>query len=571
VLFNQFHDILPGSGVRQTRDHALGLFQEVGAITGSIKREAIKAFTSRIDTQSLIPDTREGAEERNSHSVISSDAGHGIGGSVSGLSETGGYGRRYRPYVVFNSCAWERSERVNVSIYDSGFDPSQIVAVDNEGVARPILLLNEIESEWGHKRLVVAFDALDVPAMGYRTYILCERQSLSPATIDATAESGILCANFNSFETPFVQFRVDQEQGGVTDLIDKRSGAKILPNASRTPLGSFGYVTEEHYGSAWVLGRELEPPTLLKTSSFRVLGRKSREGTGEIEPKAPGGCQTEHVFKVPGTTSGVKLSMSVNSIEPRLDFTAEVDWREIGSPERGIPGLLVQLPLGFSSIKSSYEIPFGSIERDLFDGDETPALRFAHVEGTARTKTGESVFAGLTLVQDCKYGHSIVGNDEDGYVLRLRIVRSTFGPDPTPEIAATVTRFSVYFHDRPADPADLAKLGANWNHPLIATPVGVHGGDLPVKQGFVRVLTPGVTLTALKIAESGEGLILRLAELNGDNAVAVVEIAEEISRGFTKAMLADAMERPVEGSASWEGNRVVARIAANSFTTILIR
>ena len=40
VLFNQFHDILPGSGVRQTREHALALFQEVGAITGSIKRAA---------------------------------------------------------------------------------------------------------------------------------------------------------------------------------------------------------------------------------------------------------------------------------------------------------------------------------------------------------------------------------------------------------------------------------------------------------------------------------------------------------------------------------------------------
>jgi alpha-mannosidase len=40
VLFNQFHDILPASGVRQTREHALGLFQEVGAITGSVKRAA---------------------------------------------------------------------------------------------------------------------------------------------------------------------------------------------------------------------------------------------------------------------------------------------------------------------------------------------------------------------------------------------------------------------------------------------------------------------------------------------------------------------------------------------------
>jgi len=38
VLFSQFHDILPGSGVHQTREHATALFQEVAAAAGAIKR-----------------------------------------------------------------------------------------------------------------------------------------------------------------------------------------------------------------------------------------------------------------------------------------------------------------------------------------------------------------------------------------------------------------------------------------------------------------------------------------------------------------------------------------------------
>src|SRR5579862_298178 len=64
VLFNQFHDILPGSGVRETREHAQALFQEVGAITGAIKRNASTALAARIDTLSLLPDTSDGREER---------------------------------------------------------------------------------------------------------------------------------------------------------------------------------------------------------------------------------------------------------------------------------------------------------------------------------------------------------------------------------------------------------------------------------------------------------------------------------------------------------------------------
>jgi len=64
VLFNQFHDILPGSGVRETREHAQALFQEVGAITGAIKRSAGQALTEQIDTLALLPTSWDGDAER---------------------------------------------------------------------------------------------------------------------------------------------------------------------------------------------------------------------------------------------------------------------------------------------------------------------------------------------------------------------------------------------------------------------------------------------------------------------------------------------------------------------------
>jgi alpha-mannosidase len=42
TLFNQFHDILPGSGTVDTREYALGLFQQTLAITGSTKQRAMR-------------------------------------------------------------------------------------------------------------------------------------------------------------------------------------------------------------------------------------------------------------------------------------------------------------------------------------------------------------------------------------------------------------------------------------------------------------------------------------------------------------------------------------------------
>ena len=41
VLFNHFHDILPGSGVTETREYALALFQNTLAISNSSKTNSL--------------------------------------------------------------------------------------------------------------------------------------------------------------------------------------------------------------------------------------------------------------------------------------------------------------------------------------------------------------------------------------------------------------------------------------------------------------------------------------------------------------------------------------------------
>ncbi|MBR6676890.1 MAG: alpha-mannosidase, partial [Clostridia bacterium] len=53
ALFNQFHDILPGSGVRETREHALGAFQEALAYVNSEELAAIRAVSDMTDTDGL--------------------------------------------------------------------------------------------------------------------------------------------------------------------------------------------------------------------------------------------------------------------------------------------------------------------------------------------------------------------------------------------------------------------------------------------------------------------------------------------------------------------------------------
>ena len=53
TIFNQFHDILPGSGVLETREMAMGMFQEILAGANTSISAAERAIAEKIDTNAL--------------------------------------------------------------------------------------------------------------------------------------------------------------------------------------------------------------------------------------------------------------------------------------------------------------------------------------------------------------------------------------------------------------------------------------------------------------------------------------------------------------------------------------
>jgi len=580
VLFNQFHDILPGSGVRETRSHAEALFQETGAIAGSVKRNVTKSFCEGIDTLSLLPSTPAGDQERervrSGNIEPSFTAGPGSGAGLTGFSHSSGGGSKFRPITVFNSCAWDRSEMAAVSLYDTGFDPERIVALDDLGIEHPVLIVRK-QDWWGHERIELIFRAASVPALGYRTWLLCEGTPKAPAKVNdrcfdpyrsalsrpVVPEAQVRLASGDWFETPYFSFRLDRFQSGLLDVVDRRTGARIT--AGTQALGAWAYVVERPRGmTAWRLGEEVDSPLNLKSISIDIIGA-ARNGANDLTDEDPVfAVQITSVLAVPGTSSTVRLTTLVHGLEPRIDFRAEIDWREIGSEGHGIPGLVVRFPLALEDVSPLYEIPFGSVRRDLTGGEEVPALRWAHISGTAKTAGGASMPAGMTLMQDCKYGHSVHGSE-----MRLRMVRSSFDPDPTPEIARTTVQYSVFLHDSPADPVVLTRLGAAFNHPLLAAPANLHDGPLPASAGFGRVTTPNIILTALKQSASGDGIVLRLVEMNGVDTEAEVVLDPVVAGGLMKAVYVDVIEREQEGATpSWNGGALRAHVPAHGFVTV---
>ena len=568
VLFNQFHDILPGSGVRQTREHAMGLFQETGAITGAIKRAAGTALTAGINTLALLPNTSEANEERALYETGGAnapfEAGAGISAMESGYSIASGGGKRFKPFVLYNPCAWDRDEAVTVTLYDTDLDPARIVARDEQGNSHPTLFLGR-GNDWGHDKIIVSFFARDVPALGYRTYIVCEGAP-------DVETPGVTAKSETQFETPYLTLKTERGRSGFVEVTDRRSGVCYswpTDYGIVKPLGSWEYVIERPRGmTSWALGEETGIPVALQPTGYHVEGLSRNQGTSAVLGNAHA-CLLRQNLDVPFTQSTVRLTTIIHGLAPRIDVIAEIDWREIGDQKRGIPGLAVRFPLDIDerSDLTRYETPFGSVTRDLHQGEEVPTLRYAHLIGDGNTQDDTEALAGFTLLQDCKYGHSVSGSD-----LRMRVIRSSFDPDHAPEVCRQTVRYSMVFHDEEPTCAELTRLGAAWNHPFIVFPANLQNGDnqTPPTRSFARVETESVVLTALKSAEDGDGIILRLTNYDSKATEAVVTFDPALITGNVAAQIVDLMERPLPNAAqaALTGATLRVPIKADSFVTV---
>lgn len=562
VLFNQFHDILPGSGVAATRNHALGLFQETGAITGAVKRNALLALSRDLDTGSLIPDTSEGREEKDNLVNTPFEAGSGQGAGESGFSRASGGGTRFRPVMIYNPCAWTRSEMVEVNLYDLPEDikESDIVALDEEGNASPTLAISAIAGgnhDWGHRRITVLFYAKDIPALGYRTFLFCEGKP--------TSDFGqVVAIDENTFETPKLRVRIRKYGSGLEELTLKSSGHTFTTGCEG--LGNWEFGTEKPKGmSAWVISDEegaFESDNPMGHGpSFRAIGPRRNEAT-DLRSGGSFAAVTTQKLLVDGTTSSIRLNTKLGVDLQRIDWLADIDWQEIGNNERGIPGLRLDFESNVDDESPMVaETAFGFIERSFgfrqpFRSDpEFPSLRFVHVGDKA---------AGMTVLQDSKYGFS------RGNGVCMRVLRSTYEPDHAPEVAKSTMRYALVFHDTEPTKAELVRLGAAFNHPLIVMPVLLQKGTQPTKHGFAEVLTESVVLSTIKLAEEGNGLVLRLVNYASEDVKAEVKLDESLARGFTKATPSDLMERPFEGNAQMKNNVLSVRINANSFVTVVL-
>jgi alpha-mannosidase len=231
--------------------------------------------------------------------------------------------------------------------------------------------------------------------------------------------------------------------------------------------------------------------------------------------------------------STVRAVYRLDQDDPRLHVAFDVDWFQRGTPESGVPNLRLALPLALAEASARYEIPFGAVDRETPPDQEVPALRWARIAG----RSGDAP-ASLLLVNDCKHGHALAGS-----TLRVNLIRSSYDPDPLPEIGRHAMAFALLTSAGDLSAAEATRQAQTFVSPLLPVATGGHGGRLAPSGSLLRLQTEGeVVVSGLKMAEKGDGLVVRLYNAGGEPASATV--ATDPAMGHvSEARFVDLMER----------------------------
>ena len=182
----------------------------------------------------------------------------------------------------------------------------------------------------------------------------------------------------------------------------------------------------------------------------------------------------------------------------RLDFETQVDWHE-----RHVL-LKVAFPVDVLNPLATYDVQWGNVQRPTHRNTSWDWARFETV-AHKWVDLSEGGY-GVSLLNDCKYGHDIRDN-----IIRLTLLRGPTYPDPEADQGEHRFTYSLFPHRGDWRNGTVPAAYA-LNDPLIVR--RVHGsatGSRP-PASLVSVGVPNVVIETVKQAEDGRGVIVRLFE-----------------------------------------------------------
>lgn len=501
VLFNQFHDILPGSAIPEVYMDTNHNWWEAERLGKEILAEAMGRVAADVDVSPPFPlDTFAG-------------------------------GMVY-PVIVFNSLNWQRSELVSVALpAPPNKNNNRTAGSREEGKGFELTPLSQhltslevrdnnwqvyddagqiLTSQISDNNLL--FVASEVPGVGYRLFWLCsglsdlgKKSHIVISSANFTERIAKKNENVNTvslerekwvLENDLLQVKIEATTGNLESIFDKINQQEVLKKPAGNQLKAFR--DEGQYWDAWNIDPNyqkypLSPAKLIDIywieqgelkSCLRVI---RKIGNSEF-------CQ-DYILEIASRLLKIK---------------SWVNWREKHTLVKA------SFPINIEADFVTYEIPCGAIKRTTKSQTErekakweVPALNWADISKDNY---------GVSLLNDCKYGYDAKPDE-----LRLTLLRGSTWPDPEADVGIHEFTYAIYPHIGSWENAGTVQRGYELNMPLSAQIMPLISeeksyGKLPQVYRFLGWETKNLILIALKRSENNQSWVFRCYECLGKEA-----------------------------------------------------
>ncbi len=417
-------------------------------------------------------------------------------------------------YTVFNASGWTTDQMVVIPEKRDG------IFKDQDG--------NELTVQNGQNGTYVEVKA--VPAMGMKLISFEEGAKATLAADDNMAFS----VQERKIETPFYQISLN-EYGQITRLYDKTYMREVVPEGERANVLQV-FEDKPLDFEAWDID-------IFYQEKMREVTDLTEFEITEIGPV----CMKVHMEWNLAGKSRIRQDMILYNNNRRIDFRTEVDFHEQHQL------LKAAFPVDIRSTYGTYDVQYGNVRRPNHWNTSWDQAKFETVAHRWADLSERNY--GVSILNDCKYGHDIKDN-----VLRISLLRAGTHPDYLQDQGEHIFTYALLPHKGDFVEGMVVQEAFALNEPIQV----VKGQSVLPYDSFVAFDNNQVELDAVKKSEDGKYIVIRFHEFAGSKQNVTLK------PGFAYQTWAecDLRERPV---AEFVQDEISISLHAYEIKTILFK
>ena len=491
-------------------------------------------ITDSIFTDSLVTAQKIGAEL--------------LGNAVSAISDR--ISLKKNSIVVFNDLTWERDGLAYVSC-DNG--PVSIYGTDGKEI--PVQKISVKGEDF------YAFVAKDIPSAGYRSYTYKQTKKEKTFGVPASVKAGN-----NWYENDY--YKILFGNGGIEAIIDKELGKDLVQKEKF----SFGDVIEVGYtGNGAGEFNRITDPVAGDITSLRNM-----KASWKLLDNGPVCAIYENIQKT--NNADIRQVITIYHESKKIDFN--VTLINFNGAHNRQYRIAFPLDMKQEEAEIDYEVPMGVLRvgRDemktipmgwSWGGTYVFHPEDSHPREVQNFMSASGNGIGFTMSSCVAVGDWIDPSREQAdYPVMQGILlsshKSCHGEGNWYHQTGTHEfNFSVMSH--PEGWKNGYKFGIEANRPLRVEIREAGEGMLPESMSFVKVSDPFVSVNAFKKADDGNGIILRITEMEGKDKNVTIELPFKAAKVVKCSMIEEDQE-----TVAVKGDKITLPVGHHSIDTYRI-